>query len=187
MIVDSITGLVLAGGAGRRAGNRDKGTIPWQGEPLIAHVCERLQPQVRNIVISCNRNRDFYQRYAPTTRADLRSDYQGPLAGLEAAQPHIDTEFLLVVPCDMPQLPAELARVLIRPLLESEKVSISFARAQGDNHYLCALLRTSCLSSLTAYLDKGGRAVRHWYAECGALAVDVDACPEAFLNLNQPE
>ena len=38
----SITGIVLAGGKGRRMGGVDKGLVSFLGKPLVAHVIERL-------------------------------------------------------------------------------------------------------------------------------------------------
>ena len=82
-----ISGLILAGGAGRRVDGRDKGLITWHGRPLIAHVAVLLRPQVGRLVISCNRNNERYAEFADETVGDTRRDFQGPLAGLEAATP----------------------------------------------------------------------------------------------------
>ena len=41
-----ITGLVLAGGQGRRVGGQDKGRMMWGGSPLAEHALARLRPQV---------------------------------------------------------------------------------------------------------------------------------------------
>ena len=79
------TGLILAGGAGRRVGGRDKGLLTWRGAPMAAQVAQRLRPQVARLLISCNRNTDYYATLADATVADSRRDFQGPLAGIEAA------------------------------------------------------------------------------------------------------
>lgn len=52
----SLSGVILAGGRGRRPGVRDKGLIMLQGHPLIEHVIAALAPQVDGIVINANRN-----------------------------------------------------------------------------------------------------------------------------------
>jgi len=41
-----VTGIVLAGGQGRRMGGVDKGLVELAGRPMVAHVIERLAPQV---------------------------------------------------------------------------------------------------------------------------------------------
>lgn len=182
--VERLTALILAGGEGRRAGDRDKGTLAWHGRPLVARVQERIAPQVGRILISCNRNEDFYAAYADLTIPDLREDHLGPLAGLEAAAPHIDTDFVLVVPCDTPRLPADLVQRLLTALL-AEDLEGCHARSAGRDHYLCALLRSACLPSVSAYLDAGGRAVRHWLAQHRVRAVEFED-PESFDNINEP-
>ena len=91
-----ITGLILAGGKGTRAGGEDKGLIQWRGRPLAAQVAERIAPQVSRLMLSCNRNADIYRTIVSETVSDQRANYQGPLAGIESAASHLQTEYLLV-------------------------------------------------------------------------------------------
>lgn len=182
-----VTGLILAGGAGRRAGGRDKGLIVWNGRPLIAHVYDRVNPQVNQLIISCNRNADSYSAVAPALISDLRPGYEGPLAGIEAAASSVEHDFLLVVPCDAPLIPRDLLAQLMAAISHHDDAEVVYARHEERNQYLCALLRSTCLNSLPDYLDSGERAVRHWYSQCGAIAVDMNAEPSAFLNINNPE
>ncbi len=161
--------------------------MTWRGRSLVAHVVERLTPQAGNIHISCNRNRDSYAAYASVTAADIRPDYQGPLAGLEAAAGDLAGEYILVAPCDMPLLPRDLAPRLLSALKESPHSGAAYASVNGYGQYLCALIRRTALGSLGAYLDSGERAVRHWYAGIDAVPVDFSDEAECFLNLNELE
>ena len=45
----AVSGLVLAGGQGSRMGGVDKGLQPFRGKPMVAHVLERLEPQVDEV------------------------------------------------------------------------------------------------------------------------------------------
>lgn len=182
----TITGLILAGGAGKRVGHRDKGLISWRGKPFIAHISDALKPQVKDIVISCNRNFRVYEKFCSRTVADKRLDYQGPLAGLEAASGVIRTELLIVVSCDTPGLPPDLSARLIAPLLQRYKDSptISYAHDGLRAQYLCAAMKRTCLTSLPAFLDGGERAVRHWYESHNAVAVDFSDQQACFRNYN---
>ena len=56
----TITGVILAGGQGRRMGGADKGLQELCGRPMAAHVLERLAPQVGAVLISANRNLERY-------------------------------------------------------------------------------------------------------------------------------
>jgi molybdopterin-guanine dinucleotide biosynthesis protein A len=180
----NISGLILAGGAGRRSGGRDKGLISWQGRPLMEHVVERIRPQTRSLQISCNRNRDRYRQWAPVTPADLRTGYQGPLAGLEAARGSLVDEYVLIVPCDMPLLPHDLAVRLWAAMRITPGCQVSYACVNDRGQYLCALIQVSCLHTLPAYLDDGQRTVRHWYQQLDSIAVEFDDQRDNFLNLN---
>ncbi|MEQ4583771.1 MAG: NTP transferase domain-containing protein, partial [Pantoea agglomerans] len=46
-----LTGIILAGGQGRRMGGQDKGLVQLDGRPLYQHVLERLRPQVDIVMI----------------------------------------------------------------------------------------------------------------------------------------
>ena len=184
---EGVTGLVLSGGAGRRVAGRDKGLIEWRGQALAARVAQRLAPQVDHLVISCNRNRESYQRLGYPLVTDNRADFQGPLSGIEAAAAETAGAFLAVVACDTPDLPDNLVARLLTPLLApgGQALGVSFAHDGERDQYLCAVLRTGALATLGSYLDSGGRAVRHWYRELGCVAVDFSDVPRAFANLNR--
>ena len=62
MNILDVTGLVLAGGMGRRMGGVDKGLVLLDGRPMVAHVIERLTKQVGAIVINANQN---VERFVP--------------------------------------------------------------------------------------------------------------------------
>ncbi|TKA96174.1 molybdenum cofactor guanylyltransferase MobA, partial [Cereibacter changlensis] len=47
-------GVILAGGEGRRMGGADKALLPLAGRPLLAHVRDRLEPQVEALALSAN-------------------------------------------------------------------------------------------------------------------------------------
>ncbi len=183
------TGLILAGGAGLRMGGADKGLLPWRNLPMAAHVAGRLRPQVNRLLISCNRNRDYYATLGDATVTDSRRDFQGPLAGLEAAIPHLASAFLVIAPCDNPLLPLNLVERLLDPLLAAVggTTAISYAHDGERSQYLCAAIRTGILPSLPIFLDEGHRAVRHWYARHRCAVVDFSDQPGCFANFNNPD
>jgi molybdenum cofactor guanylyltransferase len=186
---NSVTGLILAGGAGRRVGDRDKGLLLFQGKPFVAHVSAALQPQVARLVISCNRNFSCYEKFASHTVADGRPDFQGPLAGLEAASAAITTDLLVVVSCDMPHLPGNLvARLTAQLLTDADGTpDICYAHDGVRAQYLCAGIRRNSLDTLTPFIDAGGRAVQDWYKSHAAIAVDFSDQQGCFRNYNRLE
>jgi molybdenum cofactor guanylyltransferase len=189
-----ITGLILAGGLGRRMGGVDKGLQLYQNQPLISHVLQGLKPQVSSVIISANRHLNEYQTLAPgfSILADTLPDHAGPLAGVLTGLTHCPTPYLLTVPCDAPHLPLDLASRLAEPLLKNPTLDLSFASIQqtdedasprGDQPVFC-LLKISLLQSLEVFLNQGGRAVYQWQAEqrsCRVFFADA----HAFANFNE--
>jgi len=61
--MEAVTGIVLAGGQGRRMGGVDKGLQSLDGRPMVAWAIERLAPQVDEILLNANQNAEAYARF----------------------------------------------------------------------------------------------------------------------------
>src|SRR3954466_7439277 len=99
---ERITGVVLAGGQGRRMGGVDKGLVELQGRTMVEHVLQRLAPQVDDVLINANQNAERYASFGHRVIADVLGGFAGPLAGLQAALTHASHPRVLTVPCDSP-------------------------------------------------------------------------------------
>lgn len=186
-----IAGLILAGGQGERMAHQDKGLVLLNGEPMVAHVAQRLAPQVGRLIISANRHAERYAQYGAVV-ADgepALGDFQGPLVGIAAglaAASHADDDWVVAVPCDTPFLPHDLAARLIATAV-SAQARLAYATAGGQRHAACMALRPSLLPDLRAYLLAGDRKVGLWQARVGGVAACFDDAPDAFMNVNTPE
>src|SRR5437588_766908 len=105
---ERITGVILAGGQGRRMGTIDKGLVSIDGRPMVAHVLGRLRPQVDEILINANQHRVEYEAFGYPVLADAIGGFAGPLAGLHVALTHASFARVATVPCDSPFLPEDL-------------------------------------------------------------------------------
>ena len=181
-----ITGVILAGGAGRRMGGVDKGLQELDGQPLVQRVLVRLAPQVDSVLISANRNRERYAGFGCPVLGDTIPGYAGPLAGLQAALAHAGTPLLVSAPCDSPFLPADLVARL-RAALEAKAADLAVARADGRVHRAFCLLRRELRPGLDAFLASGERRVGLWHASLKVVEVDFDDQAEAFANVNTLE
>lgn len=184
--LSQITGLILAGGEGRRMGGVDKGLQPYQGQALVDHVLARLLPQVSGIIISANRHLDDYrQRGWPVIVDDVqrqgKSNFIGPLAGVLAGMRQSSSPWLLTCPCDSPNLPLDLCRQLAAAV-GSAPLACAWQNGKAEPAFM--LIRTDVAPQLDAYLASGQRRIWAWQQSLGAVRVDFDHCPDAFANLN---
>ena len=178
-----ITGVILAGGEGRRMGGADKGLQLLDGRPLVQCVLERLQPQVGQVVISANRNLERYRELGCPVLEDLTPGFAGPLAGLQAAMAGATTPLLLAAPCDSPRLPADLGSRLLAAL-EAAHADLAVPRAGDRAHRAFCLVRCELLPRLDAFLAGGGRKLGLWYETLNTVEVDFDDEAAAFGNIN---
>lgn len=178
-----ITGVILAGGRGRRMGSVDKGLQELCGRPLVAWVIERFGPQVDELLINTNRNGDCYAVFGHRVLADRIPDFAGPLAGLHAALTAATHSLLATVPCDAPFLPGDLVLRLLQALTTSG-ADLAVARTFDQPQPVFCLCRRDLLPRLTAFLAAGGRQPGLWYQTLAAIEVAFDDQAEAFRNIN---
>ena len=180
-----VTGLILAGGRGSRLGGIDKGLLDFRGTPLVQRVAQRLVGQVGGLLLSANRHVDRYRPLGFEALADGPYPDAGPLAGIRSGLAACATDWLLVVPCDLPFVPLDLCQRLLGAAPSDDRS----ARVPFDgerHHYACLLLPRSALAPVTAALDTGRRSLHGLLDDIGWLGVDFADQLHAFSNLNTP-
>jgi len=180
-----VTGLILAGGQGRRMGGVDKGLQPLRGRPMVAWVLERLAPQVTEVIVNANQNQAEYARLGCRVVGDEIGGFAGPLAGLQAGLKANVHPFLVTVPCDSPFLPRDLVQRLHAALIANH-ADLAVAKTGDQPHPVFSLVRESLAGHLTKFLAGGGRKIDAWYASLKVVEVPFDDQPDAFSNINTP-
>ncbi len=180
-----VTGIVLAGGMGRRMGTVDKGLVPLAGRPMVAHVLARLAPQVGAILINANQNAGRYAAFGHPVVPDDVGGFAGPLAGLHAGMTRATTPYVVTVPCDSPFLPTDLVARL-GAALAAQRAQLAVAYTGAQPHPVFALVDCGVRGHLADFLGAGGRKIDAWYATLAVAAVPF-ADDAAFRNINTPE
>ena len=182
-ITGGITGIILAGGQGRRMGSVDKGLRELRGKAMVAWVLERFAPQVDEVLINANQNLDVYARLGQRVVADEIGGFAGPLAGLQRGLTEARHALVATAPCDTPFLPADLVARLHAALQEHE-AQLAVARTGDQPHPVFCVCRRDVLPHLTQFLIGGGRKIDAWYATLKVVEVAFDDQPDAFSNIN---
>ncbi|MBE0507213.1 MAG: molybdenum cofactor guanylyltransferase [Marinospirillum sp.] len=179
-----ICGVILAGGEGRRMGGQDKGWVDYQGQPLIQHVIQRLQPQLPDLLINANRNLTDYQTLGYPVVSDIEQGFHGPLMGILTGLKASSQEWTLFVPCDGPFLPEKLAERLYQAAI-TNACDIAVA---SDGEWLqpvVVLIRSQLATQLEQAMLSGERKPDRWYASRGMTQVVFDA--DSLRNFNKPD
>ena len=171
-------GVILAGGAGRRIGGR-KAFAALGGRPLLAHVIDRIGPQVSRLAINAAPDAGFDPFGLPVLPDEQPGC--GPLGGILTALDWAQGQGegrVLTVAVDTPFLPADL----VGRLAASGAPAVCAATHDGA-HATTAIWSVELKEDLRRALGDGVRKVRDWTVSVGAETILFEDA-SAFLNIN---
>ncbi|MBF8756761.1 molybdenum cofactor guanylyltransferase MobA [Pseudomonas guariconensis] len=177
--------LILAGGRGQRMGGRDKGLVPWHGEPLVAHVQRVVRPLSDDVVISCNRNHEAYRAYADQLVSDAEADFPGPLAGVIAGLAAARHDWMVVLACDAPRLDQALVLDLLRLAVEHD--SPAMVRQGGYWQPMFSVLPRRVLPLLEQAWRTGERSLQKALLRASVQGLECTETDSRLSNFNSPQ
>ena len=182
--------VLLAGGLARRMGGGDKPLRVLGGRALLAHVLDRIRPQVGAVALSANGDPARFAAFGLPVLADALPGQPGPLAGVLAGMrwaAALGVAEVLSVPTDTPFLPPDLVARLAAAR-RAGGMPIACAESLGRTHPVVALWPAALADALAAALREGKRSVAHWAAGQGVVSVAFEAAGgDPFFNVNSPE
>jgi len=178
--------LLLSGGRGQRMGGQDKGLLEWRGQPLIAHLHGLVRPLTDDLIISCNRNPERYAAFADQLVNDDSPDYPGPLAGIRAGLVAARHGHLLILPCDVPQIDAQLLAELRTTAQRNPRVPVMVRHGQFWEPLIC-ILPTALRDAVEGAWHSGERSPRQIFMKLGAVGLECPTDDPRLANLNTPE
>ncbi len=189
-VMSHYTLIILAGGAGRRMGGADKGLLPWHGQPVAQHLLQRFNDAAQHLLV-VNRHLAEYRALAAPFGAQVLQDHSeallGPLAGLQAALPAARCAQCVLLPCDMPRLPATLPRQLCAARLDTADIAV-LHDGQRLQPLCMALDSGYWQQNLDSWLNDRDRSVHGWLRDKPIRPVQCnEAARDAFANLNYPD
>lgn len=178
--------VVLAGGLARRMGGEDKGLVTLNDKPMVTWVLDVVQEVASATVINANRNIERYSVFGVPVIEDVIADFQGPLAGLLSGCQHLNTDWVVMCPCDTPFIKTTLIDHLWQAVLSDEQ-SVFVAHDGKRLQPVFAIVRRTLAPSIKSFLERGERKIDRWYEEVGFVAVDCSKFTDMFDNINTPE
>ncbi|MBA1265566.1 molybdenum cofactor guanylyltransferase MobA [Stutzerimonas stutzeri] len=178
--------LLLAGGRGQRMGGHDKGLVVWHGKPLVAWPQRIARPLTDDLLISCNRNPEYYAPFADRLISDDESDFPGPLAGIRAGLAAARHQWLLVLPCDAPLIDEALLLQLHNAAQEAPDTPVMLRRGEQWEPLFC-IIPLRLAAAIEAAWQAGERSNRRILLKLGARSLDLPEDDPRLANLNSPE
>ncbi len=187
----SLSAIVLAGGQSSRMG-RDKALITLQGVPLLRQVCE-VALNCASPVYVVTSWPERYQDILPDACRVIQevplpgeTEPQGPLVAFAQGLAHVETDWVLLLACDLPQLQVKVLQGWARGLEKTVEEAIALLPRQAKGwEPLCGFYRRQCLPMLTKYINEGGRSFQGWLAQHPVQELPVSNT-QVLFNCNTP-
>jgi molybdopterin-guanine dinucleotide biosynthesis protein A len=195
-------GYVLAGGRSARMGT-DKAFLSLAGRPLIHHAVAKLRHLCADVHILAG-TQPSAEFPAQAARANALAAHSplvfdlhpncGPIAGIEAALAHSPHQWNLILPVDMPLLPAELLDRWAREVILQRNARAAVFQVAGIAHAMPLMIHREAATGIAGAIARGQfaliaaveQAARE--SEGNSLVLTSAHGPEAwFANLNTPE
>jgi len=186
-VLIEVGGYVLAGGKSSRMGT-DKALVELAGRPLIATAVEKLSQICAEVYILSSNS--ALESYAPLIR-DLHEDC-GPIGGLEAALAHSRFDWNLLLPVDVPFMPAKFLGDWVQRVTARADIRAAYFELDGKPQPGVLLIRREAGSSIRDSILQGQRKLLPAIAEASlGWCVWVERLSGAnaqrwFVNVNTP-
>jgi molybdenum cofactor guanylyltransferase len=176
---NDITGIVLAGGKSSRIGS-DKGFLSLNGTTFMSHIIKAIKPFVNDIIIVSNNSN--YDVYKLQRVEDVIQD-AGPLAGLYSGLYKSETEYNLVLSCDIPLVNGAVLIKLIEGF-DAEKDVIQL-KSKSKTMPLIAFYKKHCMHHCMELLQKGERRLRTAVEQLNTKTIQLDPELDPYVrNIN---
>jgi molybdopterin-guanine dinucleotide biosynthesis protein A len=185
----NISGVILAGGAGKRFNGTIKAKLIIDGKSIISRIFEVFEQVFSEIIIVTNTPDEFAEYRRCIFIRDLITD-RGPLGGIHAAMSVASNEAIFVVAADMPFLSTALIRKQADYFNEIN-CDILIPKIGELIEPLHGIYRKSIAGVLENYLKEGNSfAVRDFLHRTNVMYLQIEESEKnllPFLNINSPD
>jgi molybdopterin-guanine dinucleotide biosynthesis protein A len=186
--IQTFSVLILAGGQSSRMGE-DKALIEIDHQPLLQRVCH-VAITVSSAVYILTPWLQRYQTIVPANCQFLRESqpHQGPLLALSNGLTILNTDWVLLLACDLPFLDSTILQQWIKRLDQVPQSTLAVVPYQGSRWQpLCGFYRRQCDVDLQRFIQQGGRSFQQWLPQIEVHSILIDQAQEfMLLNCNTP-
>lgn len=187
----TLAAVILAGGISQRMG-QDKALLEIDGTCMLRRTWNIAQALTSEVWVVTSRV-DRYRPLLPTTTQWVSEPPPaanmvpaGPLVAFAQVLRQVNTDWVLLLPCDLPALQTDVLDQWKQalPQVAPDKIAYLPRHPKGWEP-LCGFYRGDCLSNLQAYVATGGRSFQHWLDQQNVQTIP-NVPSEMLVNCNTP-
>jgi len=180
--METLTVFILCGGKSSRM-QSEKGLVLFQGKPFIEHIIKAILPITENIkLITATKEYDYlpYEKIS-----DIVSD-KGPLGGIFTALIHSETQFNLILSCDIPLISTGLLSDLISK--HNEEAEITIFASESRMHPLIGIYSKKVLPVIKSAIDNNDLKMMNLIANVPHQIIKIEESDNFHLtNVNSTD
>ncbi|TDP02046.1 molybdenum cofactor guanylyltransferase [Flavobacterium sp. 245] len=177
-----LTVFILCGGKSSRM-QSEKGLVLFQNKPFIEHIIQAILPISDKIkLITASKEYDYlaYEKIP-----DLILD-KGPLGGIYTALSHSETEFNLILSCDIPLISTELLQELISK--HTEEAGITVFASESKTHPLIGIYSKKIVPIIKEAIDSNELKMMDLLAKLPHQIINIEESENFHLaNINSAD
>ena len=178
-VMKTLTVFILCGGKSFRM-KSEKGLVLFQGKPFIEHIIQAILPITEQVkLITATKEYD----YLPHQKIpDIILD-KGPLGGIYTALTNSETEFNLILSCDIPLISTELLSELISK--HNNEAEITVFASESRLHPLIGIYSKKVLPVIKSAIDNDELKMMDLLAKIPHQILNIDESENFHLtNIN---
>lgn len=186
VIVGQCHAVILAGGQASRMGGCNKLLQCFDGQTRqLEKLTSALKGQVQQIWINSHRDAEVYRSIDANLRVftDLQAGFLGPMIGMYSAWQNVPTDWILFVPCDVYQLPEQLAYQLAVQLCRTSH-RLCYVKINGDALYPLCLMHRDICNDLVQNLQQGQYSLHRCFQKLPVTYLDFMLMGQKLHSIN---
>lgn len=184
---DKVVGIILAGGMSRRFGS-PKAFARLESVPFYQYIIRAMKPVTNRIVIVTNHKLiERFQLNDPAINV-LADDSPiaglGPLAGIFTGTAHLDSEWYLISPVDIPFMRESVYQTLLNHIGDDKDAIVPVVN--GKIQPLVSLFHQSIKDKIAIQLERKELSLKQLFSHCKVDYIEMND-EIAFRNINYRE
>ncbi|MGO4773356.1 molybdenum cofactor guanylyltransferase [Flavobacterium sp. W22_SRS_FK3] len=177
-----LTAFILCGGKSSRM-QSEKGLVLFQEKPFIEHIIQAILPVTEHIQLVTNTEDYDYLPYQKI--ADIVND-KGPLGGIFTALTNSETEFNLILSCDIPLISSELLTELISK--HNQEAHIAIFATESRVHPLIGIYSKALLPVIKETIENDDLKMMNFLAKVPHQIIKIEESENFPLtNINSAD
>lgn len=182
LVMETLAVFILCGGKSSQM-QSEKGLVLFQNKPFIEHIIKAILPISENIKLITNNKEYDYLTYQKIP--DIILD-KGPLGGIYTALSNSETEFNLILSCDIPLISTELLSELIAK--HNQEAQITVFASESRMHPLIGIYSKKVIPVIKSAIDNDDLKMTNLIANVPHQVITIEESENFHLtNINSAD